>query len=82
MPVQAEKPTLDPIKKIRNSKSIIMSDDLKNKGAQDRSRINMNEDHEVAYWTEKFNVSREELQRAVDQAGSSADAVAQVLRSK
>jgi len=59
-----------------------MSDDLNNKGAQDRSRINMNEDHEVAYWTEKFNVSREELQRAVDQAGSSADAVAQVLRSK
>lgn len=59
-----------------------MSDDLKNKGVQDRSRINMNEDHEVAYWTEKFNVSREELQRAMDQAGSSADAVAQVLRSK
>ena len=82
MPVQAEIPTLDPIKKIRNSKSIIMSDDLKNKGVQDRSRINMNEDHEVAYWTEKFNVSREELQRAMDQAGSSADAVAQVLRSK
>jgi hypothetical protein len=42
----------------------------------------MNEDHEVAYWTDKFNVSREELQKAVDQAGSSADAVAQVLRSK
>lgn len=59
-----------------------MSDDLKNKGAQDRSRINMNEDHEVAYWTEKFNVTREQLQRAVDQAGSSADAVAQVLRAK
>lgn len=59
-----------------------MSDNLKNRGQQDRSRINMNEDHEVAYWTEKFNVSREELQRAVDQAGSSADAVTQVLRSK
>lgn len=59
-----------------------MSDDLNKKGAQDRSRINMNEDHEVAYWTEKFNVTREELQRAVDQAGSSADAVAQVLRAK
>lgn len=38
-----------------------MSDDLKNKGAQDRFRTNMNEDHEVAYWTEKFNVTREEL---------------------
>ncbi|MDP5200303.1 DUF3606 domain-containing protein [Flavobacterium sp. DG2-3] len=59
-----------------------MSDDLKNKGQQDRSRINMNEDHEVAYWTEKFNVSREELQRAVDEAGNSADAVARVLRAK
>ncbi|WP_125721138.1 DUF3606 domain-containing protein [Flavobacterium ustbae] len=59
-----------------------MSDDLKNKGQQDRSRINMNEDHEVAYWTEKFNVSREELQRAVDEAGSSADAVARMLRAK
>lgn len=59
-----------------------MSDDLNKKGQQDRSRINMNEDHEVAYWTDKFNVSREELQRAVDLAGSSADAVAQVLRSK
>lgn len=59
-----------------------MNDDLSKKGQQDRSRINMNEDHEVAYWTDKFNVSREELQKAVDQAGSSADAVAQVLRSK
>ena len=59
-----------------------MSDDLNKKGPQDRSRINMNEDHEVDYWTEKFNVSREELQRTVEQAGNSADAVAQVLRSK
>ena len=59
-----------------------MSDDLNKKGAQDRSRINMNEDHEVAYWTEKFNVTREEHQQAVDQAGSSADAVEQALRSK
>lgn len=59
-----------------------MSDDLNKKGQQDRSRINMNEDHEVDYWTEKFNVTREELQKAVDQAGNSADDVAQVLRAK
>ncbi|QSW88431.1 DUF3606 domain-containing protein [Flavobacterium endoglycinae] len=59
-----------------------MSDDLNKKGVQDRSRINMNEDHEVAYWTEKFKVSREELQKAVDKAGNSADAVAQALGSK
>jgi len=47
-----------------------MSDDLSKKGFQDRSRINMNEDHEVAYWTEKFGVPKEELQSAIDVAGS------------
>jgi len=47
-----------------------MSDDLSKKGFQDRSRINMNEDHEVAYWTEKFGVTKEELQSAIDVAGS------------
>ena len=26
-------------------------DDLKNKGPQDRSKINMHEDYEVKYWT-------------------------------
>lgn len=59
-----------------------MSDDLSKKGQQDRSSINMNEEHEVVYWTQKFNVSREELQKAVDQAGRSSEAVAKVLRSK
>ena len=47
-----------------------MSDDLSKKGFQDRSRINMNEDHEVAYWTEKFGVTKEELQAAIDVAGT------------
>jgi len=47
-----------------------MSDDLSKKGFQDRSRINMNEDHEVANWTEKFGVTKEELQSAIDVAGS------------
>ena len=47
-----------------------MSDDLSKKGFQDRTRINMNEDHEVAYWTEKFGVTKEELQSAIDIAGS------------
>ena len=47
-----------------------MSDDLNKKGFQDRSRINILEDHEVAYWTEKFGVTKEELQSAIDTAGS------------
>lgn len=47
-----------------------MSDDLSKKGFQDRSRININEDHEVAYWTEKLGVTKEELQSAIAIAGS------------
>lgn len=42
----------------------------------------MNEAHEVAYWTEKFGISKEQLQAAVDKAGtSSADAVEKALKS-
>jgi Protein of unknown function (DUF3606). len=57
-----------------------MSDDLNKKGFQDRSRINMNEDHEVAYWTEKFGVTKEELQKAIDRTGTnSADEIEKAL---
>ena len=40
------------------------------------SRINMNEDYEVAYWTKKLGVTKQQLQVAVDKAGVSAKAVA------
>ena len=46
-----------------------MSDDLQNRSAQDRVRINVNEEHEVRYWTQEFGVSAEELARAVKAAG-------------
>lgn len=59
-----------------------MSDDLNNRGAQDRARIAMGEPHEVAYWTEALGVSREELQRAVDAVGNSAEAVREFLKKK
>lgn len=51
-----------------------MSDDLRKKGVQDRSRINMNEPHEVSYWTEKFGVTKEELQKAIETTGSNSAA--------
>ena len=51
-----------------------MSDDLNKKGFQDRSRINMNEPHEVSYWTEKFGVTEEELQKAIERTGSNSAA--------
>jgi hypothetical protein len=56
-----------------------MADDLKNRGAQDRARVNVNEDHEVRYWTQKWGVSKEQLAAAVKKVGVSADAVAREL---
>ncbi len=56
-----------------------MADDLKNRGAQDRARVNVNEDHEVRYWNQKWGVSKEQLIAAVNKAGVSADAVAREL---
>ncbi len=52
-----------------------MSDDMKNRGAQDRARINLSEDHEVRYWTQALGVSKEQLAAAVHAVGSSADKV-------
>ena len=53
-----------------------MSDDRTNRGQPDRSKINMEEDYEVKYWTRHFGVTREELQKIVDRVGNSAAAVA------
>jgi len=50
-------------------------DDLKKKGSQDRSKINMSEDYEVKYWSRELRVSKEQLQAAVDKVGNSAAAV-------
>ena len=57
-----------------------MADDLKNRGAQDRSRVNIHEDYEVRYWTKKWGVSKEQLAEAVKEAGVSVEAVARQLR--
>jgi hypothetical protein len=56
-----------------------MSDDLKNRGAQDRRRVNVHEDYEVRYWTKKWGATREQLVEAVRKAGVSAEAVARKL---
>lgn len=56
-----------------------MSDDLSNRGAQDRSRIDVNEAHEIRYWCERFDVSEEVLRKAVADVGVSADKVAEHL---
>ena len=46
-----------------------MSDDKTKKGKADRIRINVHEDHEVAYWTKKLRCSRFVLANAVSVVG-------------
>ena len=59
-----------------------MPDDLKQAGAQDRTRINIDEPYEVRYWAQRFDVSEEALRQAVAQVGVSAQAVAEHLGKK
>jgi hypothetical protein len=52
-----------------------MPDDLKNRGAQDRARISLSEEHEVRYWTKALGVTKEQLAAVVHKVGNSAEAV-------
>jgi Protein of unknown function (DUF3606) len=52
-----------------------MSDDRTNRGAADRSRININEDYELRDWSKRLGVSPEELKKTVQKVGTSAKAV-------
>jgi hypothetical protein len=56
-----------------------MSDNLKQRDQADRSRINVHESWEVAYWTRELGVSEEQLVQAVKAAGTSVSAVRQQL---
>ena len=46
-----------------------MADDPNKRGPQDRTRINVNEPHEVRYWTETLGVTEAQLRSAVAAAG-------------
>nr|WP_298150401.1 DUF3606 domain-containing protein [uncultured Pseudoxanthomonas sp.] len=52
-----------------------MSDDPNNTGSPDRERINVNEDHELRYWSEALGVTRERLRSVVEAVGTSVAAV-------
>ena len=46
-----------------------MSDDVNNRGSQDRDRINVHEEHEVRYWTKELGVSEARLKDLVQTHG-------------
>ncbi len=52
-----------------------MADDPDNKSQADRLRINVNEPHEVRYWTKELRLTEEQLRQAVQAAGVMAENV-------
>jgi hypothetical protein len=60
-----------------------MADDKKKKDYRDKTRINMNEPYEVAYFKKKFDVTGQALAGAVRATGStSVKKVGEYLKSK
>ena len=58
-----------------------MADDKTRKGPQDANRISLSEDYEVQYWTNRFSVSRERLEAAVQKVGNGVDQVSDYLNT-
>lgn len=56
-----------------------MADDKTKIAPEDSNRINIHEDYEVSYWTGALGITKEKLQEAVQQAGTSAKAVREYL---
>ena len=52
-----------------------MTDDLTRKRPEDPTKINVNQDWEVDYWTKKFNVPKKDLENAVKKVGPSTEKV-------
>lgn len=54
---------------------IVMADDPTKRGPQDRTRINLNEEHEVRYWSETLGLTPERLREVVNEVGNSTEKV-------
>ena len=54
---------------------IRMADDKTKTHPQDATRINVNEEYELRYWTKRFGVTEERLKEIVKRVGPSVSAV-------
>lgn len=57
-----------------------MADNTEKRGSPDSRRINVNQEHEVRYWSKEFGVTPEKLREAVKAAGTSVEEVRKHLR--
>jgi uncharacterized protein DUF3606 len=58
-----------------------MSDDVRKRGPEDRSRINVNEPWELKYWSKTLGVTPDRLKEVVRQVGTRTEDVEQYLSS-
>lgn len=59
-----------------------MPDNKTSVGKADRDRISLTENYELQDWSKKFNVTPEELKKAVKEVGSNAKDVEQFLANR
>lgn len=59
-----------------------MTDDTTKRGGQDRTRIDVSQDYELRYWSQKFGVTEEQLRQAVARVGDRAEKVKEHLSAE
>jgi hypothetical protein len=63
-------------------KTNYMSDNKDARDGRDRSRVSGQEDYEVQHLAEKFNVSAEEVRKAIAEVGNNREKLEAYLRSR
>jgi hypothetical protein len=63
-----------------HAKENLMADDLKQTGRPDDGRINVDQDHELTYWSKTLGVSRDRLREVVAKVGPLRQNVEKELR--
>lgn len=56
-----------------------MPDNKKQAGPPDSKRINVNEGHEISYWTKELGITKSKLMEIVGRVGTSVEAVRKEL---
>lgn len=59
-----------------------MADDKSKTGPADSTRVNVHEDYELQYWSQKFGVTAEQLKAAVKKVGVMAKDVEAELKRR
>jgi hypothetical protein len=77
--VRQETSTLSGPLNRRAAKEDYVADDPNKTWPQDAQRVNVHQDHELRYWSQKFGVSPEQLKRVVGRVGPMADDVERAL---